>query len=149
MKGAPSQLVVGYDGSEHARGALGAARAIAAPGGNVTVVYAYRVPPELRYYEFFEDVLEDLRRGACETVETARDAFEGAGLEVRYEAREGEAADVIADVARERAADLIVMGTRRLGRVRAAIGSAVLDLLQDAPCPVLVVPARRQAEDTA
>ncbi len=30
------------------------------------------------------------------------------------------------------------MGSRGLGRVRAAVGSTVLDLLHDAPCPVLV-----------
>ena len=38
------------------------------------------------------------------------------------------------------------MGSRGLGRVRAAVGSAVLDLLHDAPCPVLVVPAGSESE---
>ena len=142
MSSGPRRIVVGYDGSDRARAALEVVRGTAPAGAEVTVVYAHRVPPELRYYEFFQDVLEELQRGARETVETARPALEGSGLEVRCEAREGGAAEVIADVARREHADMIVMASRGLGRVRAAIGSTVLDLLQDAPCPVLVVPAR-------
>jgi nucleotide-binding universal stress UspA family protein len=141
MSAAPGQVVVGYDGSDRARKALDAARRVAAPGARVKVVYAHRVPPELTYYEFFQDVLAELERGAQETVESARDAFEGADLDVSYETRRGRPAEVLADIAREHDADLIVMGSRGLGRMRAAVGSAVLDLLHDAPCPVLVVPA--------
>jgi len=140
VSSAPGQIVVGYDGSDRARKALDAARAIAGPGAKVTVVYAHRVPPELKYYEFFQDVLADLQRGAQETVESARAAFDGSGLEVACETREGRAAEALADVAREQDADLIVIGSRGLGRIRAAIGSAALGLLHDAPCPVLVVP---------
>ena len=64
MSVAPSQVVVGYDGSDRARKALEAVRRIAAPGAKVEVIYANRVPPELTYYEFFEDVLAELDRGA-------------------------------------------------------------------------------------
>ena len=141
MSPEPRRIVVGYDGSDRAGAALEVVRRIAPAGAAVTVVYAHRAPPELRYYEFFQDVLAELERGARETVETARAALEGAGFEVRCEAREGSAAEVIADVARREHADMIVMASRGLGRVRAAIGSTVLELLQDAPCPVLVVPA--------
>lgn len=146
MNAAPSQVVVGYDGSDRARKALEAARRIAAPGAKVKVVYAHRVPPELTYYEFFQDVLAELQRGAQETVESARDAFEETDLEVSYEARRGRPGEVLAAVAREHDADLIVMGSRGLGRMRAAVGSAVMDLLHDAPCPVLVVPPGDEPE---
>ena len=91
VSAAPSQVVVGYDGSDRARKALEAVRRIAAPGATVKVVYAHRVPPELKYYEFFQDVLAELERGAQETVESARDAFEGADLDVSYEVRRGRA----------------------------------------------------------
>lgn len=142
MSGGPRRIVLGYDGSDRARAALDVVRNTAAPGAEVTVVYAHRIPPELRSYEFFQDLLEEVERGAREIVGTARAALEGSGLEVRCEAREGGAAEVIADIARREHADMIVMASRGLGRVRAAIGSTVLELLQDAPCPVLVVPAR-------
>jgi nucleotide-binding universal stress UspA family protein len=149
MSVAPSQVVVGYDGSDRARRAVDAARRIVGPGATVTVVYAHRLPPELKYYEFFQDVVAELDRGARETVESARDAFEGADCDVRYEAREGRPAEVLADAAREHGADLIVMGSRGHGRVRAAVGSAVLDLLHDAPCPVLVVPGGDEPDQPA
>jgi nucleotide-binding universal stress UspA family protein len=149
VSAAPRQVVVGYDGSDRARKTLEVARRIAAPGAKVKVVYAHRVPPELTYYEFFQDVLADLERGAQETAESARDAFEGADLDVTYEARRGRPGEVLADVARKDGADLIVVGSRGLGRVRAAVGSAVLDLLHDAPCPVLVLPAGDAPQESA
>jgi len=139
-----SEVVVGYDGSDQADKALHLARRIAPDGATVTVVNAYWLPVEVRAYEFFEDLRAGFRRMAEETLESAQPAFEGAALDVRYEAREGHASEVVRELASERRADLIVMGSRGLGRVRAAIGSTVLDLLHDAPCPVLV--ASRGAE---
>jgi len=132
------ELVVGYDGSEGAREALQLARRMAADGATVSVLHAYWIPLEVKTYEFFEDIRGGFRQVAEETLQAASPAFEGADLDVRIEAREGSAAEVLRDVARERDADLIVIGSRRMGRVRAAIGSTLLDLLQEAPCPVLV-----------
>ena len=52
-------------------------------------------------------------------------------------------ADLIADVAKEGWADLIVVGTRGYGRVAGMLhGSVTQRLLHVAPCPVLAVPAR-------
>jgi len=52
-------------------------------------------------------------------------------------------ADLIADVARESGADLIVVGTRGHGRIAGMLlGSVTQRLLHVAPCPVLAVPAK-------
>ena len=52
-------------------------------------------------------------------------------------------ADLIANVAKEADADLIVVGTRGHGRVAGVLhGSVTQRLLHVAPCPVLAVPAK-------
>jgi nucleotide-binding universal stress UspA family protein len=138
---APGEIVVGFDGSDHAREALRRACALAAEGSSVTVLTAYRIPPEVRQYEFFEDLVGAFRQAAEETLAGAREIVpDGAPFEVRYVTAEGAAAVVLAACARERGADLIVVGTRGLGRLRAALGSVTMRLLHDPPCPVLVVP---------
>jgi nucleotide-binding universal stress UspA family protein len=67
----------------------------------------------------------------------------------------GHTADVIAELAREAGADVIVVGTRGHGPVAGLlVGSVTQRLLHTAPCPVLAVPAgaaygRRHARDAA
>ncbi len=57
-------------------------------------------------------------------------------------------ADLIADVAKESDADLIVVGTRGHGRVAGMLlGSVTQRLLHVAPCPVLAVPAKVAVPD--
>ena len=59
-----------------------------------------------------------------------------------------EPADLIADVAHESDADLIVVGTRGHGRVAGMLlGSVTQRLLHVAPCPVLAVPAKVAVPD--
>jgi len=58
-------------------------------------------------------------------------------------------ADIVADAAREAAADLIVVGTRGHGRISGMLlGSVTQRLLHVAPCPVLAVPVHVQAPST-
>jgi nucleotide-binding universal stress UspA family protein len=57
------------------------------------------------------------------------------------ESRSGHAAHVLADLAREAGADLIVAGTHGQGPVAGFfLGGFTIHLLQAASCPVLVVP---------
>ena len=60
------------------------------------------------------------------------------------------AAHMIADVAREAGADVIVVGTRGHGPVAGLLlGSVTQRLLHIAPCPVLAVPTGKHAEARA
>ncbi len=63
-------------------------------------------------------------------------------VKVEHVMREGPAAEVIADAAKEAQADLIVMGTHgRTGLSRILLGSVTEQVLRHAECPVLTVRA--------
>lgn len=72
-------------------------------------------------------------------------AARAAGVAVATTLRSGEAvAPTIVTVAEEEGADLIVLGTHgRRGLRRFFLGSVAEEVLREAPCPVLTVPARR------
>lgn len=137
---APQEIVVGYDGSEHSLEALQQACAVAGEGSHVTVVTAYRIPPELRYHEFFQDVVAVFEDSAEEILDSAREAVPDGPFEVDFVASEGSAAEAIAACAAERGADLVVVGSHGVSRLHAALGGVTTKLLHDARCPVLVVP---------
>jgi nucleotide-binding universal stress UspA family protein len=60
--------------------------------------------------------------------------------EIHTEILEGPPAEAILDVANTRECDLIVMGSRGLGRLTGLlIGSQSQKVVQHAPCPVLIV----------
>lgn len=70
----------------------------------------------------------------------------GSGVRASFQVVHGlnrDPADLIADAARENAADVIVVGTRGHGRIAGVLlGSVTQRLLHVAPCPVLAVPAK-------
>ena len=60
--------------------------------------------------------------------------------EIHSELIEGQIADAIINVAETRNCDLIVMGSRGLGRLAGALlGSNSQKVVSEAPCPVLIV----------
>lgn len=106
----------------------------------MTVVTAYHVPPEISGFEFFEDVAGAFRASAEEVSRSARDAVPEGSFETEFVTAEGAPAEVLSKVADERKADLVVVGSHGVSRVRAALGGVTSKLLHDAPCPVVVVP---------
>jgi nucleotide-binding universal stress UspA family protein len=85
-----------------------------------------------------EDVESKLRSKVAELVDS--------GIDASFRVIRGTAkdpADLIADVAWQTAADVIVVGTRGHGRVAGMLlGSVTQRLLHVAPCPILAVPAK-------
>lgn len=80
-----------------------------------------------------DDVLSEIGR--------AIDAAGAAGVVSATITQEGRAHQVIADCARARSVDLMVMGTHgRSGFNRLLLGSVTEKVLRTAPCPVLTVP---------
>ena len=103
----------------HVAGTAAAPGASAAPGGHARLVEAQK--------EEGEEVL----------ARAARDAGVG---DARRRLEFGSVVDRLLAVAAEEEAEMIVLGSRGRGRMRAAaLGSAAAEVATKAPCPVLVI----------
>jgi nucleotide-binding universal stress UspA family protein len=134
-------IVVGYDGSDAARAALLFAARQAGAKGRVFVVHAYELPPDFLGSPNYDRLLSERRAHAEALLEALPlDSDELVGPEYETELIGRPAAEAIADVARVRHADEIVVGARGLGRMRALLGSVSHELLHIADRPVVVIP---------
>jgi nucleotide-binding universal stress UspA family protein len=135
-------IVVGYDGSEAARTAVTVAARRAGRHGKLFVVHAYELPPDFLGWPSFDRLLSERRDHGRALLDALPLTGNDELLETEYEAEliGGPAAQAIADVARVRDADEIVVGARGLGRVRALLGSVSHELLHIADRPVFVIP---------
>jgi nucleotide-binding universal stress UspA family protein len=130
-------IVLGYDGSDAARRALARVRGLDERASTVLVV---AVAPDLRSV----GIGSELAGGTFDAQRLLDEAFallhppERMSVELRSQA--GEPAVVLVEVAREVAADLLVIGRRGNDFVaRTLLGSVAQRAVQDAPCDVLVV----------
>ena len=143
-------IVVGLDGSEGSLSALAFAIDEAKlRGAEIMAVSCWHVPSVV--YEVgwtaapidtseFPKIAE---RGLTEALERAGVA--DSGVSVSSIVREGQAADVLCDVAA--GADLLVVGSRGFGGFRGLmLGSVSQQCAQHAPCPVVIIP-RGQSDD--
>jgi nucleotide-binding universal stress UspA family protein len=132
--------VVGYDGTEGARSALGVAVGLAAElNDGLVAVFAYhvsRLGGEVRDYE---EVLREHGRGV---LEEARGVARQAGVEIELVMRERSAAEALIAVADEHDARMIVVGSYGERPLKSAlVGSTPTRLLHLSQRPVLVVRA--------
>ncbi|MGQ9497036.1 MAG: universal stress protein [Desulfotomaculales bacterium] len=146
------KVLVPTDGSPTALRAAAYAAALKklVPEMEITVLTVHTVPRDLigrkLYWMAAErpvtgEVIEELFAEERERVlKTTADVFREAGVEVRVDHRTGDAAEVIAEYARENGFDLIVMGTRGASEVsNLLIGSVSYKVLHLAHCPVVMV----------
>ena len=136
-------IVVGYDGSEASRAALTLAARRAGRRGKVFVVHAYELPPDFLGSPNFERLLSERKDHGRALLDAMPLTGNDELLDTEYETELiGVApAQAIAEIARVRDADEIVVGARGLGRLRALLGSVSQELLHIADRPVVVVPA--------
>ena len=139
--------VIATDGSDLAARAVEAGVELAkATGDTVVIVTAWQIPVGdfgLPYSTIATPELIDAERDVAErTLSGAADVARAAGVEVETELREGSAPREICDVASERNARMIVIGSHGWGAVKSALyGSVAAGVLRHAACPVLMVPA--------
>ncbi len=138
-------FVVPFDFSEHAEAALGVAKDLAGRlGAEIHLVhvitppiyasaYGAAVPPQIDMAPIRKSVMDSLSGlidQASGAVKMTPTVMEGMNIAV-----------TIQEFAREREADMIVMGTHgRTGLAHVFLGSVAERTLRNAPCPVLSVP---------
>lgn len=137
-----SEMIVGYDGSDCAKAALAKAVELAkATGDGIAVVFGYE-PPSMRAggpVGYQRDLIEQMGR---DRIAEAMAVLEGTGVTATSVEIEELPADALIDVAEQRGASMIVVGTRGESPVVGAIlGSTAYKLLHRSTVPVLVVPA--------
>jgi nucleotide-binding universal stress UspA family protein len=134
-------IVVGYDGSPTSRAAVEHAARQAGRRGTVYVVHSYGPPADWLGFPNYQRVLDDHRARGEATLD-ALTMNDDPLLETNFETEllDSPPAEAITEVAETREADEIVIGSRGLGRVRAALGSVSQDVLHRASVPVLVIP---------
>ena len=136
MRPSSRRIVVAVDSSLNARLALEHAVRRAGPDGELIVAHVTSSPPDaVSKVMGIGDERQDMAR---QLVKQLVGAYAKGAEPI---ALEGDAAESIAELARERDADEIVIGSRGLGRFAAALGSVSHALLQHADRPVVVVPA--------
>jgi nucleotide-binding universal stress UspA family protein len=137
-------IVVGYDGSACGEAALASALAIAPTlGDQVTVVFGY-APPGIWGGEIadHEEAIEELGETVLGKARAQAAAF---GTEIAEELVPKRAVPALLDVAEERDARMIVVGSFGEAPLKGIIlGSTTNKLLHLTKRPVLVVPAEEK-----
>jgi nucleotide-binding universal stress UspA family protein len=133
------RIVVGFDGSEHARKALERAADIS-HGATVAVVSAANVRRMRDPAGGLAPVDPEDAKQRTKALAEAREYLDGRGIKGLYIEGHGNPADVLIQEAEESGADLIVVGTRGLSPTkRALLGSVSTNVVHHAPGDVLVV----------
>jgi len=135
-------ILLAVDGSEHGLNAAKMAGELARTmnAKQLRIVVAYEpIPPYLGEPNLQEAINARLDQ-ANAILNAAVHVVETVPAEVHTELLEGSAAEAIIAVANTRQNDIIVMGSRGLGRIAGAmLGSTSQKVVAHAPCPVLIV----------
>jgi len=133
-------IVLGVDGSPDAARALPYALELVGPDGRIVAVHVREILVGRAGGQTLAVNEDEIESGIRDRVELLKSG--GATVELKVvTAVAGGPAHVLADVAHQEQADVIVVGTRGHGTVAGLlIGSVTQRLLHIAHCPVLAVP---------
>ncbi|MFN0156245.1 MAG: universal stress protein [Gaiella sp.] len=137
------EIVIGYDGSECADAALDTALDLAvALGAPVVALYAAE-PPNRGVGEEYREHLKALQEIGDEVTATARARAAARGIELETHVVENKPTPALAELAEQRGARMIVVGTWSERPLKGALlGSVPFKLLHRATVPVLAVPVQ-------
>ena len=134
------KIVLGYDDTEASKRALERAAQLAKAFGSELVVTS--VTPILTSIGRSGGALDSADPPAkhAEELAHAREYLAGEGISAEFAPAVGHPAETIVQLAQERAADLIVVGTRELNLVARLLGQSVSEsVAHRAHCDVLLV----------
>jgi nucleotide-binding universal stress UspA family protein len=136
-----NSIVVGTDGSDSATKAVQEACTLAKRvGAGLHVVSAYEPVAGARLGEESSEVPVTPSFEVEAVLEAAAGKGHADGVEVETYARRGDPADAILDVAEEKGADLIIVGSKGMrGAKRFLLGSVPDKISHHARCSVLIV----------
>jgi nucleotide-binding universal stress UspA family protein len=139
-----STIVVGTDGSETAAKAVDFAVDMAERyGSRLVIASSYSPIPEDRLAKEQADAPQEVKWSINPTEDvdaTLREVEEKAqerGIKTVSEARQGDPADVLCEIAEQHDADLLVVGNK--GMHRRILGSVPNSVSHKAPCSVVIV----------
>jgi nucleotide-binding universal stress UspA family protein len=136
------KILLAVDGSEHALHAARTAAELARTmkPSEFRIVVSYDTIPLYLGEPNLQFAIDSRKLDAEEILNLAIKEVGNIPCEIHTEIIEGDAAEAIIDVAVTRASDIIVMGSRGLGRLAGLLlGSTSQKVVAHAPCPVLIV----------
>ncbi len=142
----PQVVVVGVDGSEASRHAAGLATDLARHNNAELYIVTVVRPPEGWWGVVGSPPPPDamaaaLTKAQREVLDTTVDSLDLEGMTWDTVEEIGDPAAALANVCRDRNADVLVVGRRGAGLIeRLVLGSVADRVVRYAPCPVLVVP---------
>ncbi len=141
-----AKILVAVDGSPESEKALQmAAQMTRDAKAQLILVHAFEHLPSVGAPGYRRTVQERLTKGQ-KIIDAAAELV--ADLNPELELLEGPADDAILRVASIRQVDLIIMGARGIGGVRALLGSVSNKVVHQAPCPVLIAHEKQSAAQT-
>lgn len=136
------KVLLAVDGSEHAAHAAKVAgdlvRSVKAK--ELRIVIAYESIPVYLGEPNMQHAIDHRLHESQDILQEAESKVGEIPAELHSELIEGQISDAILEVAKTRHSDLIIMGSRGLGRLAGALlGSNSQKVVSEAPCPVLIV----------
>ncbi len=126
---------VSFDDDARIDAALQAARTLAAPDGQVTLLHVYEPVPSYAVHYMPDDLVQATEEGICAELDRL-----GAGLSGGHGVvMEGHAGRAILDFAAENGTDCIIITSHRPGMQDYLLGSTAAQVVRHAPCAVMVV----------
>jgi len=136
------KILLAVDGSEHALNAAKVAGDLvrSVNARELRIVIAYEPVPAYLGEPNLQNTINARMNESQDVLHEAENMVGKIPTEIHSELIEGQIADAIINVAEARNCDLIIMGSRGLGRLAGALlGSNSQKVVSEAPCPVLIV----------